>query len=1802
MDWVKQVSTRSLVTLVTLMVLLLGIFSPHTAWCGGAWDIYRVKYGHVLARGMVLDDSGFPTYVEYDDTGARVGGWAQPLSSAQGAFVMSAEQVRATMTLIEELKTEHNNKLLILSREAYNAGEFKSRFGEPIKKINLSPVYKSVVVKSTEAVKDAFDSHVLLLSRFNLNVPPVLSSSASSVLFDAEGSLIYASDNNIAFESAFFDGPDGKGNQPPIFENLRDYKAYAPFSGAEIEAWIDGATFSDKEGKFTASYNIVPCPGFSFFYDNVPIIMTYRYAGFTANGVRPLMDAQIYPGSDFCSGISEAIQPIDLVSAMTKITIMGIEAASSTPIYPTNFYVDTGFISGVAKLAPIGAKTSYVYKQPDLKPIAMDNVDFDGDHIFDKVFLGGLKEGKFVCKADAESAEYQGVFLSSRGQEALMLDCTDEEPEASQPDIIRLADNVGEFGPQGLVGEISLQDLKDTDIMVFRESTGMLITHRKGLNGNELPVNSSFYGTEADAFVFQMMIRGPVGNAFSLHGKGTGDAGFNKFQSQASMNPALHARNSDHLKPGEALRLVLINRKTGYIGTKRTHYVQGYSGGMVQFALNNIQMVPPNLKISAERRFTIKEGLSASSETQTQLIGYEGSAMGDDEMLTITTEWYDHDGSPLPEGLSDYGYTGRLAKVAGPGVLVASGGEMANFAIRPGKQLQQIRLADMANAADHFYVQVNGKPKHENPSFADSGAAESGPMAQRPKHYVPFKVPLIDEAKTRENEYLYGKLKDEGKDEGLEKPEPVYRWAYRPELQFSSYDLKVKDIIRRQSEGQTSSLFDKEVPLIGTNDSAVKLLYTLIESDQQALEFLGAGQELVFALGATELKATMGEGNQLIFENLDHIASLDVEDFVTLSLYNNTDPYNVLWEYAFESLFLLPARGADVLDISADRAFEEPNTLFAALLSAGQDKPNTLDWHIQSGTASLSKQKETNSDGIFSSNLSIAPISGNQVLVSASLDGGQSSVDFAIFKVTPGKPEHIEVKTEGKTAISNIGGVTLDITITDKHGNLVSDGTAVSVDAPKLFVSGDLATENGKVRLIVSGASDAGSHALLISAGEAMNELFIPVHNINLSFSFPTSTLINENYSGVVTATSSYGSLAGETVDLSVHRGRLDKNQIALDAAGSASFSLDTGAFSGYGSLYAKMGGSVAVHHYEVLQKENEVIVLDQMLVRNAPAASGSYEVNGAVIQYTNTTEVRVPGTVGESVTLTLGDWLSPNVAPILDYELTFLSAGMAVTDRVSERNGQASGVTISAQSTKPYSTSFNFNGQANVSSFNYPELHRPDNLGFTLIFKAESLQGNLVDYDSSGQKLAFEDESLVYTVSTDQGDYQIRAPITAGDWHEVGAHVLEQEFVLTVGKKEYKQSFQGKLLEKRSGPAFKLGVNFSGQMVDFKVYDWSIADKKLMLADGSASGEASVAADGFARFQIVAPNPQIAQAKRNDHGESRHVLLKRVADETIRMVALPIAVRVFLDAMPSAYAAGSNLPGFSECEIELPDFGEVDNKISAGEKLIAALIDCKLLQRLEQAKIRVETASGYYETTVAYLDYGAHASLYGALHGVSYSLAALLNCRDGVLTGNNSSKVGLTCDFISGLFVVGDIRDFAYQSAYYFVDEEGKYDKVTHVFSLLGILGTFITPSGAGAAADGLFSVMRVLPKAFRVNGKPTKFIEAFADHIDDKVLKDDFTDFDAIGKRLVDILPLIEVTAMVAFYHEEFAQVKEVMITSINDPQTLESWAAYIARVMATIPENLVTQEADWSLFSRAYAASLTFDSKRARKLLDG
>jgi len=329
-------------------------------------------------------------------------------------------------------------------------------------------------------------------------------------------------------------------------------------------------------------------------------------------------------------------------------------------------------------------------------------------------------------------------------------------------------------------------DLKNTDLYLYRVSNGLQIAKHTGLDDSALTQNNE------DHYVYRFPI---PGSRFSDPGLSTGIRVQNRserreaWQDGQNIAEELRPFNSDHLRPGEQVKIIAINRPTGYIGTTTTVAIP--QNGLLDIPTDKLIMRAPNLKLWAERIYTPSAGLSKDQQKR-YTIGFEGSALTSDTQVLIHSQWFEHDGSALPEDLE--GYTGRMAKVTGPNSL--AGGDVATFSITPGSHLQLVRFQGDILGTEHFYVHVSGYPEWENPGI---GAASQGPLQYRPKNYVPIKVPVFDEAATRQlrNLNTYNQqdgAQSAGSDAGDDKVAAVYRWPFRPELQFSVFELVIKEI------------------------------------------------------------------------------------------------------------------------------------------------------------------------------------------------------------------------------------------------------------------------------------------------------------------------------------------------------------------------------------------------------------------------------------------------------------------------------------------------------------------------------------------------------------------------------------------------------------------------------------------------------------------------------------------------------------------------------------------------------------------------------------------------------------------------------------------------------------------------------------------------------------------------------------------------------------------------------------------------------------------------------------------------
>ncbi len=889
-DEKKTMSSKAITKLIAAVAIGFvtafgGIKSGHTpgflaeadasAQTAGFWP--TLTHGAVYTRGLVLGPNGQPVFAEFAADGSTIREIGEAAGNLAGAFVMSADTYRAYVSAYNaflEQNTEAVQGAYILTRDAYIPAE-----GDP----PLHASTKSVLVR---------DQNLLFESGIDLNSLQDLASEVKSLLLDANGAIIPngISVNNFGFRATIF-SPDAPAEERCKGGNLsNDLRAGRDEEKDTICAPIDGAVItgtdhltgeayavSDDEGKYNLAMYNLPCPGFTYEPEHY-VFAQLAYRNFNPKSLSPFRSyyqwLQVW---DYCYGLNEILKSsTNLVGQSLYTSIEGILATQTKPLIKADFLIDVMALTGRVAMAssfdprdaiPTAGATDYVATTPNFVAHAPTNLDLDGD---------GNPDATELKDYNGDGNLEVGVFLGDKKPGDL-----DENGQPIPPDLIRLPDTTPDFNDQGLVAHISSEDLAETDLYVYRVSNGQRITERKGIEARNL------FDDGTSRFDYSMLIRGRNSSVASAAGD------FGAWQTQTNMNPAFFVREADHLRVGESVRVIAVNRRTGYIGTVTTQ-VQPASEGRIDFPIGEIVMRPPNLKIKAERTYDVEAGLTKDGKDRNYLIGFEGSGLASDKLIAISSEWFDQDGTPLPDDLP--GYTGRLAKIVSDKTL---GDNLAQFAIRPGSHMQLIRLPDdTALNNDHFYVHVSGEPVEGNPDFQSLGAGQ-GVLAQRPKHYVPVKVALYNEEETlsrRNDQRAAGGLASD--------VEPVYSWVYRPEMQFSVFDLASKALQVDNPAGEAERIdLSKDspdlVPLMMADTDGVELLYDLLDPDYAPLDPFGPNRQLVFSIGAEEARATLTPSGVVLFDNLDHLNQLNAEDLFSIRLYQNSDSANVLWEYEF---------------------------------------------------------------------------------------------------------------------------------------------------------------------------------------------------------------------------------------------------------------------------------------------------------------------------------------------------------------------------------------------------------------------------------------------------------------------------------------------------------------------------------------------------------------------------------------------------------------------------------------------------------------------------------------------------------------------------------------------------------------------------------------------------------------------------------------------------------------------------------------------------------------------------------------
>ncbi len=998
------------------------------------------KSGAVFAREIVRDADKNPIFVEYDASGNEVATGKTFVDTDNAEYrVIAGKRYRALVAQYQSLKQSYTEKGLappvLLDKASYLEATttFTTLNNETIEKRALREDTLTVVLAPEEARHSTDSDHLLLLQLPIDPRNPIQDNTNSVLLNQDDGRIVYESPHNIGYRVGFY----GQGTTVSDSER-RTYKdeIFGPLKGVQVGlVSFDRFTQTDEAGKYSIEYYLPPCPGFSYEMNSLVAIYLnfkrfdpqgsptrpytlYRWGKETCYGYVAVNYNGFTLDPEFVSGSSASVTkyldfPVDIMVLNGRAVLTNGDVLANGEVL-TNDKAGT---------IPLG-QTRFDGTRATLKRIAQQSYDLDGDGISETTALGKIVTDaagnrSFVKAGEDESPQVQGVWLSSQSA-APTFDTT--HTASTLPDITRQPDWSPDSESRALLSQISAADLSDTDLYVFRESDGSLLMERKGLDEDE-----RYLGVDASQGKFAYTLR-LVGSRGRLYGGDVdGDSSeFSQWQMTEGVidDSPLYQREADHLRPGERVRIIAINRASGYLGSLSVPLQAASSSDSFDLSVNveDIELLPPNLKVWAERQSRTELGLTRE-EVNRYLVGSEGAGMSRDQFIVVYSEWLDPYGRALPEELADYGYTARLARIVSENTLGAID-KIDSIAIKPGKQMALIRLPESGVAPagqaldkekpyfagnEHFYVQVSGKPRDAD--FSSGG--QGGILSHRPTRFVPVLAPVFDEATTNLAIQTWNRLKASQPD--LKRPEPIYQWRYRPEYQFSVYDLRMREINRQDVLGQTQNLLTLEQPVITSSDQAIQILYDLTgpTADGNPLHTLdaysyGEDKELVLAVGDQEISATVGDDGNIVFDDPSQLAALSAEDHVAIRLYANNDAANILWQWSSQpKLFEQVTRHLFVK--------QDVDILNGGVCSIGSSFKFYLS---EEATVSLRFTPQKNSGGkeyVLLDNTTLQPGSYTFPVSSTELETGEYDVFLSGIQISNGYRE-----TEQASALSEL--------------------------------------------------------------------------------------------------------------------------------------------------------------------------------------------------------------------------------------------------------------------------------------------------------------------------------------------------------------------------------------------------------------------------------------------------------------------------------------------------------------------------------------------------------------------------------------------------------------------------------------------------------------------------------------------------------------------------------------------------------------------------------------------------------------
>lgn len=226
------------------------------------------------------------------------------------------------------------------------------------------------------------------------------------------------------------------------------------------------------------------------------------------------------------------------------------------------------------------------------------------------------------------------------------------------------------------------------------------------------------------------------------------------------------------------------------------------------------------------------------------------------------------------------------------------------------------------------------------------------------------------------------------------------------------------------------------------------------KSEFAALGLFGPESNIIYSLEEYQNGLLgLGANESVEFDSFGHIRGLQKDDFLTLNLLNNNEIGNVLWEWAFEVLYIDTLDEDEFNEFTISEYFVSADNPVVNLVAGvmgrkteinGEPRSLELIWRVEGdGVLARNRTIEKGVSG-YSNLLTMDRAVGSRAKVFVrKSDDEDTEVSFFEVVVIPGEPGVLDVTTSGVVGLDGSSYLVVNTNVTDDFGNLVPDNTPV---------------------------------------------------------------------------------------------------------------------------------------------------------------------------------------------------------------------------------------------------------------------------------------------------------------------------------------------------------------------------------------------------------------------------------------------------------------------------------------------------------------------------------------------------------------------------------------------------------------------------------------------------------------------------------------------------------------------------------------------------------------------------------------